>query len=98
VTKDKCDLCNGSGYYGDTGPGKKGNAEWQPCECSYRSDEKIIRSLGLRARMEGGLVIVNRECFNSFGEDYEIAFDQETLRALDRIATREMERQILDQK
>jgi hypothetical protein len=63
-----------------------------------RSDEKIIRSLGLRAKMEGGLVIVNRECFNSFGEDYEIAFDQETLRALDRIATREMERQILDQK
>lgn len=28
-----CELCRGSGYYGDNGPGIKGNREYVRCEC-----------------------------------------------------------------
>jgi hypothetical protein len=28
----KCDLCGGTGWYGDQGPGMAGNSEYQPCE------------------------------------------------------------------
>jgi len=31
-SKPKCD-CNGTGYYGDNGPGQAGNREYQHCEC-----------------------------------------------------------------
>jgi hypothetical protein len=27
-----CELCRGTGWYGDNGPGRKGNREYQPCE------------------------------------------------------------------
>ena len=29
----KCETCLGTGYYGDNGPGRKGNKEFQRCEC-----------------------------------------------------------------
>lgn len=28
-----CEFCRGTGYYGDNGPGRKGNREFQLCEC-----------------------------------------------------------------
>lgn len=32
-TVPSCELCEGTGFYGDNGPGIKGNDEWQECEC-----------------------------------------------------------------
>ena len=29
----KCEKCHGSGFYGDNGPGRKGNTEYTRCEC-----------------------------------------------------------------
>jgi hypothetical protein len=29
----KCEQCHDTGWYGDNGPGIKGNREYQPCEC-----------------------------------------------------------------
>ena len=38
VNKD-CELCNGSGWYGDNGPGIRGNREYVPCEyCNPKAD------------------------------------------------------------
>lgn len=85
---DECEMCLGTGYYGDNGPGKKGNNEWQPCECMEQEDGKILRSLGLRSKTEGNLVIINRECFNGAGEDYEIALDVPVVTTLLRILSR----------
>lgn len=28
-----CELCNDTGWYGDNGPGIRGNREYIPCEC-----------------------------------------------------------------
>jgi len=28
-----CELCKNTGWYGDNGPGIKGNREYLPCEC-----------------------------------------------------------------
>jgi len=28
-----CELCKNTGWYGDNGPGIKGNREYIPCEC-----------------------------------------------------------------
>lgn len=34
-----CELCNGSGWYGDNGPGIRGNREYVPCEhCNPKAD------------------------------------------------------------
>jgi hypothetical protein len=33
MNKFKCELCNDTGYYGDNGPGIRGNREYMPCEC-----------------------------------------------------------------
>ena len=34
-----CDVCMDTGYYGDNGPGRKGNREFSPCDCkSGRKD------------------------------------------------------------
>lgn len=38
VNKD-CELCKGSGWYGDNGPGIRGNREYVPCEyCNPKGD------------------------------------------------------------
>ncbi len=38
VNKD-CELCKGSGWYGDNGPGIRGNREYVPCEyCNPKAD------------------------------------------------------------
>ena len=29
----KCEKCHDSGFYGDNGPGRKGNTEYTRCEC-----------------------------------------------------------------
>lgn len=33
-----CDLCEGSGWVGDCGPGMEGNAEFVPCECEANTE------------------------------------------------------------
>ncbi len=34
-----CDLCEGTGFYGDNGPGIRGNLEYVPCEkCNPKAD------------------------------------------------------------
>jgi hypothetical protein len=30
----KCELCNDTGFYGDNGPGQKGNREYVQCDCT----------------------------------------------------------------
>uniref|UniRef100_A0A6H1ZG17 Uncharacterized protein n=1 Tax=viral metagenome TaxID=1070528 RepID=A0A6H1ZG17_9ZZZZ len=32
----KCELCNDTGWYGDNGPGTRGNREFVLCECKSR--------------------------------------------------------------
>jgi len=32
--KPLCELCNGAGFYGDNGPGQKGNREYVQCDCT----------------------------------------------------------------
>ena len=32
-----CELCKGSGFYGDNGPGRRGNNESHECECTSPS-------------------------------------------------------------
>ena len=33
----KCEMCNGTGFVGDNGPGIKGNSEYVPCECAEKN-------------------------------------------------------------
>lgn len=33
-----CEMCQGTGFYGDNGPGIKFNREWQECECVPKED------------------------------------------------------------
>ncbi len=35
-----CELCEGTGFHGDQGPGIEGNAEWHRCECQEDSGRK----------------------------------------------------------
>jgi hypothetical protein len=35
----ECELCNGTGFHGDNGPGIEGNSEWNPCECNKTSEK-----------------------------------------------------------
>jgi hypothetical protein len=28
----RCEVCDGTGFYGDNGPGVRGNREYQPCD------------------------------------------------------------------
>ena len=39
-----CEMCNGTGWYGDNGPGIKGNREYHECECRYetKTDSKSL--------------------------------------------------------
>jgi len=52
--RDKnCELCAGSGWYGDNGPGIKGNREYVPCErCNPRGEEATPDSKSDRALLE----------------------------------------------
>lgn len=52
--RDKnCELCAGSGWYGDNGPGIKGNREYVPCErCNPRGEEASPDSKSDRALLE----------------------------------------------
>ena len=34
--KEVCEDCQGTGWYGDQGPGIKGNREYVPCECKWK--------------------------------------------------------------
>lgn len=47
----KCDLCGGTGWYGDQGPGMAGNSEYQPCEqCRpCRAEDPSRRMIELEA-------------------------------------------------
>ncbi|MCK4821193.1 hypothetical protein KA005_35840 [bacterium] len=37
----KCEECHDTGWYGDNGPGIKGNREYQRCECMAETKMKI---------------------------------------------------------
>jgi len=37
MKKYKCEQCRDTGYYGDNGPGIKGNREYIRCECKTNS-------------------------------------------------------------
>lgn len=37
----KCEVCYDTGWYGDNGPGIKGNREYQRCECKAETKIKI---------------------------------------------------------
>ena len=41
----KCEECRDTGYYGDNGPGIKGNTEYSECEChqSLKTDDEKWR-------------------------------------------------------
>ena len=38
-----CELCKGTGWYGDNGPGIKGNREYIPCECRAKKPAQCPR-------------------------------------------------------
>lgn len=39
MRNNNCELCNGTGWYGDNGPGIRGNREYVPCEhCNPKAD------------------------------------------------------------
>jgi len=43
MKKHKCELCKGTGWYGDNGPGIRGNTEYVPCEkCRGTSNDNEI--------------------------------------------------------
>jgi len=47
----KCELCNDTGYYGDNGPGIKGNVEYAICECREPKEpttDELIKEGSLR--------------------------------------------------
>jgi hypothetical protein len=37
LDEQTCETCNGTGFYGDNGPGIMGNVEYQPCECGIEN-------------------------------------------------------------
>lgn len=41
-----CEMCGDSGFYGDNGPGKHGNSEWQFCECRHGCAQKLMEKIG----------------------------------------------------
>lgn len=43
-----CELCKGSGFYGDNGPGRRGNAEYIRCDCTIPKAEPQGGAPGLR--------------------------------------------------
>ena len=43
----KCELCNDTGWYGDNGPGIRGNREYIPCECKKLPKSCRILTNGL---------------------------------------------------
>jgi len=39
----KCELCEDTGWYGGNGPGRRGNAEYIPCEiCNPKADGDYV--------------------------------------------------------
>jgi len=42
---DYCEQCHDTGWYGDNGPGIKGNWEYNPCECdsTFRNKRRLAR-------------------------------------------------------
>jgi methylphosphotriester-DNA--protein-cysteine methyltransferase len=60
--KDKnCELCAGSGWYGDNGPGIKGNREYVPCErCNPRGEEATPDSKSDRALLEEAVILIRQ--------------------------------------
>jgi len=43
-----CENCHDTGWYGDLGPGIKGNREYAPCECSGKHRaRRIIKRRGI---------------------------------------------------
>jgi len=45
-----CEICKGTGWYGDNGPGIKGNREYLPCECRSVQREEYQKEI---VHMEG---------------------------------------------
>jgi hypothetical protein len=44
--RKKCDTCGGTGWYGDNGPGIRGNREYQPCDVCKPEMERVSEKKG----------------------------------------------------
>ncbi len=40
MSEQKCEACAGTGWYGDNGPGIRGNSEYVRCDCGTGENEK----------------------------------------------------------
>ncbi len=49
--KKKCEYCYDTGYYGDNGPGIRGNREYHPCDMC-RADREAEANKGLVQRID----------------------------------------------
>jgi len=58
--KYKCETCHDIGWYGDNGPGIKGNREYQRCECMAETKYKFCPTC------KGAGVIRNHEKTEAF--------------------------------
>ena len=42
MSKPQCEYCHDTGYYGDLGPGIRGNREWMPCDMCDATPQKEL--------------------------------------------------------
>ena len=88
---DKCELCNGTGWYGDNGPGIKGNREYVQCECGcepkYPDPLKQAFTAGFEAAKKKAIEIVKEQyksqidgvdscIFEMVGKDFATAIEK----------------------
>lgn len=52
--KPTCELCHGTGYYGENGPGQKGNREYVQCDCTKPKDHMNLPGVKLASQAEEG--------------------------------------------
>ena len=59
ASNPRCDACNGTGWYGDNGPGIAGNREYMPCDyCNIKPEPKqlmtkVYNALKILANVSG---------------------------------------------
>lgn len=54
-TKPLCDVCADTGWYGDNGPGIKGNSEYQPCDHCIKGAEAAAKTVANGERLRAAL-------------------------------------------
>lgn len=68
-----CDMCNGTGWVGDRGPGIRGNGEYAVCDCvppDQRADVAELKVATLMRERDAALAAVRRlaEAIGEYGE------------------------------